>query len=328
MNPTITRVFCLFIASTICASIACKPSDQSGASNAASSGATNRTPTVYTTFYPTTYFAERIGGEHVKVTCPLPADEDPAFWMPDAATIAAYQRADLILLNGASFEKWPAKVSLPQARIAETAKPLAGDLIEIKDEVTHSHGPGGAHTHGGIDGHTWVDPINAKTQAQQIADAFARAWPAHAEKFKTNMSALAADLDKLDAHFKQITEKLGERTLLCAHPAYNYPARRYGWRVENFHLDPETPLAEEELAKIAKARADHNAQIMLWESEPLTETQALLRERFQIASVVFAPGESLEESARTAGTDYLTIMQANADRLIAALTHSSANGKE
>jgi zinc transport system substrate-binding protein len=274
---------------------------------------------VYTSFYPTTYFAQRIGGDHVKVVCPLPADADPAFWMPDAEAIAAYQRADLIVFNGATFEKWPVKVSLPRARILETAKPLAGELIEIEDAVTHSHGPGGAHTHGDIDGHTWIDPVNAKLQAQQIADAFARTWPVHADAFKSNMAALAADLDKLDAHFKQVSEKLGNRTLLCAHPAYNYAARRYGWQVVNFHLDLDIAPDEEQLAKIAKARADHGARIMIWESEPLEETKTLLRERIQLESIVFAPAESLDESDRAAGANYLTIMHANADRLLAAL---------
>src|SRR5262245_38391727 len=38
---------------------------------------------VWTTFYPTTYFAKRIAGDTVKVVCPLPESEDPAFWKPD-----------------------------------------------------------------------------------------------------------------------------------------------------------------------------------------------------------------------------------------------------
>ena len=68
---------------------------------------------VYTTFYPMTYFAQRIGGEHVEVVCPLPQDADPISWMPGANTIQAYQKADLIVINGAQFEKWLDKVSLP-----------------------------------------------------------------------------------------------------------------------------------------------------------------------------------------------------------------------
>ena len=55
---------------------------------------TREVPEVYTTFYATTYFTERIGGDRVKVVCPLPADADPIYWKPDSEAIAAYQLAD------------------------------------------------------------------------------------------------------------------------------------------------------------------------------------------------------------------------------------------
>jgi zinc transport system substrate-binding protein len=50
------------------------------------------------------------------VTFPAPPDVDPAFRMPGSETIAAYQAADLILLNGADHAKWTSKVSLPRSR--------------------------------------------------------------------------------------------------------------------------------------------------------------------------------------------------------------------
>ena len=37
---------------------------------------------VYVVNYPLKYFAERIGGPHVKVTLPVPADVDPVYWAP------------------------------------------------------------------------------------------------------------------------------------------------------------------------------------------------------------------------------------------------------
>ncbi len=77
--------------------------------------------TVYVVNYPLQYFAERIGGEHVKVVFPAPANVDPAYWMPDVKTISDYQQADLILLNGAGYAKWVNKVSLPRLRMVNTS---------------------------------------------------------------------------------------------------------------------------------------------------------------------------------------------------------------
>ncbi|RLA05886.1 MAG: zinc ABC transporter substrate-binding protein, partial [Gammaproteobacteria bacterium] len=61
--------------------------------------------------YPLAYFAERIGGEQVEVGFPVPADVDPAFWSPAADAVAAYQAADVIILNGATYAKWVPKVT-------------------------------------------------------------------------------------------------------------------------------------------------------------------------------------------------------------------------
>ena len=79
-------------------------------------------PVVYTTFYPTTYFTERIVGDLATVVCPLPDGADPIFWQPTDADVAGYQEADLIIVNGAQFEKWLANVTLPEDRIVDTAK--------------------------------------------------------------------------------------------------------------------------------------------------------------------------------------------------------------
>ena len=47
---------------------------------------------VYVVNYPLQYFAERIGGDRVQVTLPAPADVDPAYWSPDAATVAFWNQ--------------------------------------------------------------------------------------------------------------------------------------------------------------------------------------------------------------------------------------------
>jgi zinc transport system substrate-binding protein len=79
--------------------------------------------------YPLKYFAERIGGDHVRVEFPAPADVDPAYWNPALAGISAFQKADLILLNGAGYAKWIAKVSLPRSKIVDKLKTLGVDSL-------------------------------------------------------------------------------------------------------------------------------------------------------------------------------------------------------
>ena len=110
--------------------------------------------------YPLQYFAERIGGEHVEVSFPAPPDGDPAYWNPDPDSVAAYQQADLILLNGASYAKWVAIVTLPTSKLVDTSKGFRDRYIIIEGAVVHSHGPEGEHSHGETAFTTWRFCLN------------------------------------------------------------------------------------------------------------------------------------------------------------------------
>ena len=277
-------------------------------------------PRVYTTFYPTTYFAERIGGDRVEVVCPVPDDEDPIFWMPGPETIDDYQQADLIVINGAHFERWVDKVSLPQSKVVDTAGPLAGEFLKYESAVTHSHGTGGQHSHEGVDGHTWLDPANARTQADEIRKALSLLVPEAADKFQAAFAALSADLDELARSLNELSAEMGDFHLLASHPAYNYLARRYKWDLTSLDLDPSRMPDDGTLASI-RARLDSRpATVILWESPPAEEIAERLREELGLASVIFSPCELLDKTAAAAGQDYLSVMKQNVAALRAAIT--------
>ena len=82
---------------------------------------------IYTVNYPLAYFAERIGNDLVEVHFPAPTGEDPAFWSPDGDTIAAFQEADLILLNGAGYAKWVERAALPSSKVVNISTLHSGN---------------------------------------------------------------------------------------------------------------------------------------------------------------------------------------------------------
>ncbi len=276
-------------------------------------------PVVYTTFYPTTYFAQRIAGDYAEIVCPCPATEDPIYWMPDDKTLAAYQQADLIVINGASFEKWLDKASLPQSRIVDTSKSMADSLTTFTQVIQHTHGPRGEHAHAGIDGHLWLDPLNSKAQAQAITTAFIRRDPDHTAAFQDGFTALAKDLDDLDARLRAISTRPEKVTLLCSHPAYNYIARRYGWQIRSLHLDPQAMPDAKALAEIKQASIDLPAQYLLWEVAPADGIADTIRQATGVRSIVFSPCETLADDALQRGDDYLSVMRANIAALEQAL---------
>lgn len=287
--------------------------DPTTATTATTAGSDSDTPTVYTTFYPVAYFTERIAGDAVNVELPLPDDADPIFYSPSPEQIERYQQADLIVTNGAHFEKWVEKTSLPPSRLVRSAEPFADNLIRYEEAVTHTHGPSGEHTHEGIDGHTWLDPNLAKQQAAAIRDALIDLLPDKREQFEQNYDRLAAVLDVLDGELRRLSDS-ADTPLLASHPAYNYLARRYGWNIHNLDLDPAAALSDEQLDEIEHIIEDHHpARIILWEERPLSATAERLESELGITSVVFSPCEMPPEAG-----DYLTVMNENIEHLRAA----------
>ena len=266
---------------------------------------------VRTTFAPTTEFARSIAGGLVEVECPLPPGEDPIFWSPTPEQIGLYQRARLVIVNGAELEKWVPSAAIPRSRVVDTCDSFRDQFIHIEG-ATHSHGPKGEHSHQGVDGHTWMDPILAIEQARAIQRAMSGAFPEHAEAFERNLEGLIERLRLLDARYRELDTN--GVILIASHPAYNYLSRRYGWGVQSLDLDPEAELSEEDLSAITALVRPGTRGVVLWESAPLESTRQRIEDA-GLASVVFSPAENPGADEG----DYFTIMAGNIERLWEAL---------
>ncbi len=263
--------------------------------------------------YPLAYFTRRIASNRVDVLFPAPRNEDPAFWKPQDRDIEAYQRADLIFLNGAEYAKWLPGAVLPLTKQVVTSRAFADRYLKTGEVVTHSHGPQGMHSHGELDFNTWMDPRQAALQAQCIHDELARLLPSAAKEFDANLKALQRDLASLDAALAQASAPLGSSPLLGSHPVYFYTARRYGWNLKSVHWEPDEMPSEEEWRKFDALHREHPGKLMLWEEAPLPQVAERLRQ-LGIEPVVFETCAAEPEKG-----DYLTVMKANAARLAAAV---------
>jgi putative ABC transport system permease protein len=262
--------------------------------------------------YPLQYFTRRIAGDRVEILFPVPRREDPAFWKPRDGDLEGFQRADLIFLNGAEYEKWLPGAVLPLTKQVVTSLPFADHYVNIGESVTHSHGPQGMHSHGQIDFNTWMDPRQAALQAQSIHDQLRPLLPEAAKDFDTNLSSLQRDLSKIDSAIEEASRMLGNSPLLGSHPVYQYAARRYGWNLKSVHWEPDEMPSDEEWQKLEKLHLGHAAKIMIWEENPLPSVVERLR-KMGIEPVTFETCANEPETG-----DYLTAMKSNAARLAAA----------
>ena len=267
---------------------------------------------VFVVNYPLQYLAERIGGEYVEVSFPAPATVDPAYWNPGPETIAAYQQADLILLNGLGYAKWMQRASLPESKLIDTTAQLADRRIELSEGAVHSHGPEGEHSHKGYAFTVWLSPELAIEQARQITAAFSRSLPQGRSQFEANLEALTADLQELDRELRAVAEAIGDQPVLFSHPVYQYLEARYGLSGRSLHWEPDQPPSEDQWRELQEVLADHPARWMIWEGQPPAEVVRRL-EDLGVTSLVFDPCAN-----RPASGDLLSVMAKNVENLGAA----------
>lgn len=295
---------------------ACKPAEQPGTTAsstaptpAASPAAKSNKPQVLVANYPLQYFAQRIAGDAVEVRFLAPKDEDPAFWQPDEAAIAAFQGADLILMNGATYSKWADKVTLPESKVADTSAAFKASLIQVNETTTHSHGPGGEHSHSGTAFTTWIDFKQASLQAKTTRDALIRLVPAAKEAMETSYDSLKDELDTLDDRMSALSRRWVNQPLVASHPVYHYLARRYGMSLKSLLWEPENVPDDKAMADLNAILAGHRARWMIWEGEPAKEGIEKL-ETVGLKSVVFDPCGNVPDSG-----DFMTVMKANLEAL-------------
>ena len=265
--------------------------------------------TIYVVNYPLQYFAERIGGDQVKVVFPVPADVDPAYWRPNMADISAYQKADLILLNGAGYAKWVNKVSLPRSKMVNTSRQFKDRYITTKEVMTHSHGAEGEHAHESLAFTTWLDLELAARQAEAIASAMGRKRPELKDVFQRNYESLKEDFLALDRKIQAIVSQDPSIPLIASHPVYDYFARRYGLNMVSVHWEPDQVPGNDQWRELKEILKQHPAKWMIWEGEPIQKSVDGLK-TLRVNSLVFDPCGNIPEKG-----DFLTIMHQNVNNL-------------
>ena len=263
---------------------------------------------VYVVNYPLKYLAQRIGGTNVTLFFPAPPDEDPAYWTPDVRTISDYQKADLILLNGAGYAKWVSKVSLPRSKTIDTSKRFKNRYIHT-EAVTHSHGSEGKHAHEDLAFTTWLDFDLAVMQAEAVLKAFTRKRPGKKDTLQQNYEKLKDDLIALDKSIERIVSKEQTKPLIVSHPVYDYFARRYQLNIKSVHWEPDETPNKSQWVELKSILTNHKSKWMIWEGNPNQNTVKQLK-LLGVDSLVFDPCGNVPEQG-----DFLSVMKQNVNNL-------------
>ena len=180
---------------------------------------------VVCTVFPYYDFARQIGGDDVDVTLLVAAGKETHSFEPTPLDVITLSQADVFLYNGGESEAWVddilsaagenIAVTLPlMPQVSALAEEWAEGMEGAHDEHDHDHDHE-IHDSDDIeyDEHVWTSPVLAKALCQAICDALCQADPAHREGYQARLTDYLAQLDGLDAAFREVVEA-GHRRLL------------------------------------------------------------------------------------------------------------------
>lgn len=203
-------------------------------------------------------------------------------WSPSEVELEMMAKGFLVS-NGRGFEATLKKYDLPRSTWLRSANKLTDPPI-LHDVVEHQHGPNGAHSHGDVDGHTWVDPMTAMSQLEIIRERLVQEGFCTEAESRQNSADLIQYLQEIHDQFAVI--ETGKVMLYANQPAYDYLARSFGWTIKSFDLPPEGPLAKEVFQTMKEQPGPKVMVLTAPPSLPFTEALAEL----EVQTVVLSLG--------------------------------------
>ena len=222
---------------------------------------------VISSFYTLHEFSQNIGQEKVDVTLLVPAGVAPHDWGPTIKDVQRMQKSDLIIINGIGFENWVDNLDETdyQGVIVDTSN---GILVRNLDqEQINSSG----------DPHIWLNPVYAKIQVQNIANAFSNSDPDNQQYYQFNAAQYIEQLDLLDLKIRNELSDCNQ-DFVAFHDAFSYFADEYNLNQHTI-ISSNSPHGEataRTLEEIISTSRELNIKVIFSEENVNTRTSEII----------------------------------------------------
>jgi zinc/manganese transport system substrate-binding protein len=215
---------------------------------------------------------KQVGKELVSVDTLATGVEDPHGVPMKPSFVPRLNRADVLVLIGLDDEHaWiPALLE-----VASNPKILLGrpgyidcsvgiSVLEAPTLVDRSEGD--LHPKGNP--HYLLDPVRAKTVAQNIATGLSRNFPQHQQVFEKNLKAYVAELDNWIGRWEKMAAPLRGVKFVEYHPEWIYLADRFGMtRIGSIELKPGIEPTPNHLVELTQQIKQEKARLLIYGSQ-------------------------------------------------------------
>ncbi len=212
--------------------------------------------------------AEFIGGNKVSVSSIATGYQNPHFVDPKPSYIIGLASADLFITVGLDLEIGWSPQLLASSRNTKIQKGSAGyvdasiniPLMQVPSAVNRAEGD--IHIYGNP--HYWLDPMNGKIIARNIADGLERIDPSNRSLYETNLKAFD---DRIDTKMKEWQAKMAAfrgTKIIAYHNEWCYFENRFGLQIVDFmEPKPGIPPSPSQLVKVIKEIQANKVKVII-----------------------------------------------------------------
>jgi len=202
--------------------------------------------------------ATNIAGDKMEIECIVPIGGDPHLHEPTPRDAILVSKANMVLMNGLTFEGWLSELIDNSGTNAETV--LVTEGIRAVESLTYENS---------ADPHAWMDVSNGLIYIKNIKDAFIKIDPENQSTYEANHEAYKKKLEELDQLIIDLIKTIPKerRILITSHDAFQYYGRRYGIQLEAIlGTSTDADVQTSDIMRINKVIKEHKVPAVFVES--------------------------------------------------------------
>ncbi len=266
---------------------------------------------IIASFYPLYEFSKEIGQDKVSVSLLVPPGIEPHDWEPTVNDLQKMHQSDLVVINGIGFENWINEIDTGTsgAIIVDTSNGISIMNNKLPEgDLDHNNYLNG-------DPHIWLNPIMAKIQVTNIANALISIDPINENFYKQNAISYKEKLDALDQKIKNDLATCN-KDFIVLHNAFSYFAIEYSLNQHTIIKSNESNAepSSKNLENVINLAHQYGINVIFTEEEFNSRVSQVIANEINGKVLVLSPIEVIDENS-----NYITKMENNLLNLKEAL---------
>jgi zinc/manganese transport system substrate-binding protein len=275
---------------------------------------------VVTTLTDLRSITELIGGDKVSVTSIATGYQNPHFVDPKPSYIISLSNADMYVTVGLDLETGWSPQLLSSSRNTKIQKGSAGyvdasegvGLLQVPTAANRAEGD--IHIFGNP--HYWLDPLNGKVIARNIANGLERIDPSNKATYEANLQTFNKNIDDKLKEWQAKMAPFKGAKIIAYHNEWVYFEKRFGLQIVDFmEPKPGIPPTPSQLVKVINEVKSNGIKVIISSPYFATSSSDVVAKQTGVKALTLATSTAAFPTVK----NYFDVFDYDINQLTAAL---------